>query len=164
MCVMRTAESVTFTCCPPAPLERKVSTRRSFSFTSTSLSSDISGITSTDANDVTETLAIKHTFGDAAQDLAISSTKSMTGHLLGAAGALEALFCVRALETQTLPPTINLDHPDPECDLDHVANKAREARCEAALSTSFGFGVRYLDLMDPCPNLSHACTAHTVPI
>jgi 3-oxoacyl-[acyl-carrier-protein] synthase II len=64
----------------------------------------------------------------------------MTGHLLGAAGALEALLCVRALETQTLPPTINLDHPDPECELDHVANKAREARCEVAVSNSFGFG------------------------
>ena len=64
----------------------------------------------------------------------------MTGHLLGAAGALEALFCVRALETQVLPPTINLDHVDPACALDHVAGKAREARCEVALSTSFGFG------------------------
>ena len=72
--------------------------------------------------------------------VAVSATKSMTGHLLGAAGALEALLCIRALETGLLPPTINLERPDPECALDHVANKARQVRARVALSNSFGFG------------------------
>jgi 3-oxoacyl-[acyl-carrier-protein] synthase II len=96
--------------------------------------------TGTPAGDPAEARAVRALFGAHADSLAVSATKSMTGHLLGAAGALEALFCVRALETQTLPPTINLDNPDPECELDHVANKAREARCEVAVSNSFGFG------------------------
>jgi 3-oxoacyl-[acyl-carrier-protein] synthase II len=96
--------------------------------------------TSTPAGDCAEVRALRAVFGAHIDNLAVSATKSMTGHLLGAAGALEALLCVRALETQTLPPTINLDHPDPECELDHVANKAREARCEVAVSNSFGFG------------------------
>lgn len=96
--------------------------------------------TSTPAGDPTEVRAVRALFGAHADSLCVSATKSMTGHLLGASGALEALFCVRALETQTLPPTINLDDLDPECELDHVANKAREARCEIALSNSFGFG------------------------
>jgi 3-oxoacyl-[acyl-carrier-protein] synthase II len=96
--------------------------------------------TSTPAGDPAEVRAVRALFGAHADSLGVSATKSMTGHLLGAAGALEALFCVRALETQTLPPTINLDQLDPECELDHVANKARETRCEVALSNSFGFG------------------------
>lgn len=96
--------------------------------------------TSTPAGDPAEVRAIRELFGAHADQLAVSATKSMTGHLLGAAGALEALLCVRALETGVLPPTINLDHPDPECELDHVANKARETRCRAAISNSFGFG------------------------
>ncbi|MEE2679319.1 MAG: beta-ketoacyl-ACP synthase II [Myxococcota bacterium] len=96
--------------------------------------------TSTPAGDPSEVRAVQQVFGEHVRDLAVSSTKSMTGHLLGAAGALEALFCVRALEAQVLPPTINLDHPDPACDLDHVANKARETRVGVALSNSFGFG------------------------
>jgi len=96
--------------------------------------------TSTPAGDPAEVNAVRAVFGSHAERLPVSATKSMTGHLLGAAGALEALLCVRALETQRLPPTINLDHPDPACQLDHVVGKAREARCEIALSNSFGFG------------------------
>jgi len=96
--------------------------------------------TSTPYNDKLETLAIKKCFGAHATSLAISSTKSMTGHLLGAAGAVEALLCVRTLETGQIPPTINLDAPDPECELDHVANKARRQDVRVALSNSFGFG------------------------
>lgn len=96
--------------------------------------------TSTPAGDVSEARALRAVFGAHADQLAVSSTKSMTGHLLGAAGALEALLCIRALETEILPPTINLDTPDPECDLDHIANKARHRRIRVALSNSFGFG------------------------
>jgi len=96
--------------------------------------------TSTPAGDPSEVRAVRSVFESHVNRLAVSATKSMTGHLLGAAGALEALLCVRSLETQTLPPTINLDCPDPECDLDHVANKARETRVDVALSNSFGFG------------------------
>ncbi len=96
--------------------------------------------TSTPAGDLSEVRAIRDVFGAHVDRLPVSSTKSMTGHLLGAAGAVEALFCVRALETGILPPTINLDDPDPECELDHVANKARRARAAVVLSNSFGFG------------------------
>jgi 3-oxoacyl-[acyl-carrier-protein] synthase II len=96
--------------------------------------------TSTPAGDVAEARAIRAVFGRHAERLPVSATKSMTGHLLGAAGALEALLCIRALETGTLPPTINLENPDPECALDHVANKARRAQVGIALSNSFGFG------------------------
>jgi 3-oxoacyl-[acyl-carrier-protein] synthase II len=96
--------------------------------------------TSTPQGDPSEVRAIRSVFGEHAQRLPVSATKSMTGHLLGAAGAVEALLCVRALQTGILPPTINLDKPDSECELDHVANKAREMRIGVALSNSFGFG------------------------
>lgn len=96
--------------------------------------------TSTPYNDRFETAAIKAVFGEHARRLAISSTKSMTGHMFGAAGALEALCCVRALETGWLPPTINLENPDPECDLDYVPNHARRWQPTAAMSNSFGLG------------------------
>jgi 3-oxoacyl-[acyl-carrier-protein] synthase II len=96
--------------------------------------------TSTPVGDVTETDAIKTVFGAHAKKLAVSSTKSMTGHLLGAAGAAEIIFCIKAIEQNILPPTINLDNPDPACDLDYVPHKAREARVDSAMSNSFGFG------------------------
>jgi 3-oxoacyl-[acyl-carrier-protein] synthase II len=96
--------------------------------------------TSTPLGDASEARAIRAVFGADADRVAVSATKSMTGHLLGAAGALEALFCVRALETGLLPPTINLDDPDPECALDHVAHKARECAVRIVLTNSFGFG------------------------
>jgi 3-oxoacyl-[acyl-carrier-protein] synthase II len=96
--------------------------------------------TSTPYNDRLETLAIKKVFGEHAAQLAISSTKSMTGHLLGGAGGLEAGITVLALRDQILPPTINLENPDPDCDLDYVPNQARQASLEYALSNSFGFG------------------------
>ncbi len=96
--------------------------------------------TSTPINDPNETLAIKRCFGEHAHGLAVSSTKSMTGHLLGAAGGLEAGITALAIKHQMLPPTINLDHPDPRCDLDYVPHTARKARVRYALSNSFGFG------------------------
>jgi 3-oxoacyl-[acyl-carrier-protein] synthase II len=96
--------------------------------------------TSTPAGDVAETEAVKRCLGDFAYKVPVSSTKSMTGHLLGAAGGIEAVFCVMAIHDQVLPPTINLDTPDPACDLDYVPNEAREAKVEVALSNSFGFG------------------------
>jgi 3-oxoacyl-[acyl-carrier-protein] synthase II len=96
--------------------------------------------TSTPYNDKFETLAIKKTFGDHAYKLAVSSTKSMTGHLLGAAGGIEGVFSVLALHRKVLPPTINYVNPDPDCDLDYVPNVPREAEVEYALSNSFGFG------------------------
>jgi len=96
--------------------------------------------TSTPINDPNETLAIKRCFGDRARRLAVSSTKSMTGHLLGAAGGLEAGITSLAIRHQLLPPTINLDAPDPRCDLDYVPHKARPATVRYALSNSFGFG------------------------
>jgi 3-oxoacyl-[acyl-carrier-protein] synthase II len=96
--------------------------------------------TSTDIGDKLETIAIKRAFGDHARKLAVSSTKSMTGHLLGGAGGLEAGITVLALRDQILPPTANLDNPDPECDLDYVPNHPRKAVLEYAMSNSFGFG------------------------
>jgi 3-oxoacyl-[acyl-carrier-protein] synthase II len=96
--------------------------------------------TSTPAGDIAETTAIKRVFKDEANSLAVSSTKSMIGHLLGAAGGVEAIFSVLALRDQVAPPTINLDDPDPECDLDYVPHTAREMKIDVALSNSFGFG------------------------
>jgi 3-oxoacyl-[acyl-carrier-protein] synthase II len=96
--------------------------------------------TSTPHGDKVETIAIKRCFGEGAKKVAVSSTKSMTGHLLGAAGGLEAGIAVLAVHHQLVPPTINLDCADPECDLDYVANKARPMAIEYALSNSFGFG------------------------
>jgi len=96
--------------------------------------------TSTPYNDKLETLAIKRVFGDHARKVAISSTKSMTGHLLGAAGGLEAGITVLAIRNQMIPPTINYENPDPECDLDYVPNSKRTASIQYALSNSFGFG------------------------
>jgi 3-oxoacyl-[acyl-carrier-protein] synthase II len=96
--------------------------------------------TSTPYNDRLETLAIRKAFGDHAYKIPVSSTKSMTGHLLGGAGGLEAGITVLALDDQIVPPTINLDNPDPDCDLDYVPNRARKAEVEYALSNSFGFG------------------------
>ena len=96
--------------------------------------------TSTPLNDKMETKAIKAVFGDTAYHIPISSTKSMMGHLLGGAGAVEAVICVMVIQHGIIPPTINLTHPDPECDLDYVPNIARQARVTTALSNSFGFG------------------------
>ncbi|MBC7341744.1 MAG: beta-ketoacyl-ACP synthase II [Clostridia bacterium] len=96
--------------------------------------------TSTDLNDKIETLAIKQVFGDHARRLQVSSTKSVTGHLLGAAGAIEAIATCLALKREVIPPTINYEYPDPECDLDYVPNQARQAKITVALSNSFGFG------------------------
>jgi 3-oxoacyl-[acyl-carrier-protein] synthase II len=96
--------------------------------------------TSTPYNDKFETMAIKRVFGEHARQLAISSTKSMTGHLLGAAGGIESVIAVKTIATGMIAPTINLDDPDPECDLDYVANTARPARVRAALSNNLGFG------------------------
>jgi 3-oxoacyl-[acyl-carrier-protein] synthase II len=96
--------------------------------------------TSTPLGDVAETLAVKRCFGEHAKRLAVSSTKSMTGHLLGAAGGVEAVFSVLAIADQMAPPTINLFNRDPECDLDYVPNSAREMKIDVVLSNSFGFG------------------------
>jgi 3-oxoacyl-[acyl-carrier-protein] synthase II len=96
--------------------------------------------TSTPQGDICETQAIKTVFGDHAKKLAVSSTKGATGHMLGAAGAVEMAICAKAIQSGVLPPTINLDNPDPECDLDYVPHTAREMAVEAVINNSFGFG------------------------
>src|SRR5262249_30224431 len=96
--------------------------------------------TSTPQGDVCETQAIKTIFGEHAKKLAVSSTKGATGHMLGAAGAIEMAICAKAIQENAVPPTINLVNPDPECDLDYVPNIAREMKVDAIVSNSFGFG------------------------
>ncbi|HWC59296.1 MAG TPA: beta-ketoacyl-ACP synthase II [Verrucomicrobiae bacterium] len=96
--------------------------------------------TSTPQGDIAETQAIKTVFGDYARKLAVSSTKGATGHMLGAAGAVETIVCIKAIETDTVPPTINYEVPDPECDLDYVPNTARKMKVNAIVNNSFGFG------------------------
>lgn len=96
--------------------------------------------TSTPLGDISETVAVKRCFGEHAKKLAVNSTKSMTGHLLGAAGGIEAIFCTMAIHDQISPPTINIFEQDPECDLDYVPNTARKMKIDVAMSNSFGFG------------------------
>jgi 3-oxoacyl-[acyl-carrier-protein] synthase II len=103
--------------------------------------------TSTPVGDERETAAIKSVFGDYAYELAVSSTKSMTGHLVGAAGGLESIICIKALCEGFLPPTINLENPDPECDLDYVPNEGREAPVHAVMNNGYGFGGHNVSLI-----------------
>ena len=104
--------------------------------------------TSTQANDATETAAIKYVLGEeVARQVPISSTKTMTGHMLGAAGALESVMALMAINTDTIPPTINYSTPDPECDLDYVPNEARQTGLKTAMSNSFGFGGHNVSLV-----------------
>lgn len=103
--------------------------------------------TSTAVNDKVETLAIRKAFGDRAEKIPVSSTKSMTGHLIAAAGATELIICLKTLKDNVVPPTINYETPDPACDLDYVPNHARDHRCKAVLSNSFGFGGQNITLI-----------------
>lgn len=103
--------------------------------------------TSTTVNDKVESLAIKQTFGERAYKIPVSSTKSMMGHLIAAAGATELIFCLLAIRDNVVPPTINYDTPDPDCDLDYVPNQSRQTRCDVALSNSFGFGGQNITLV-----------------
>ncbi len=103
--------------------------------------------TSTENNDKVETLAIKSVFGEQAYKTPVSSTKSMHGHMIAAAGATEAIICLLAIQHGVLPPTINLDNPDPDCDLDYIPHVAREKKCDIALSNSFGFGGQNISLI-----------------
>ncbi len=129
----------------PAPGGRGAVASMSLAMADAGLTTDEIGYinahgTSTAPNDKAETAAIKTTFGERAYDVPVSSTKSMTGHLLGAGGGIEAIACILAIENGILPPTINYENPDPDCDLDYVPNVARESAIETAMSNSFGFG------------------------
>ena len=103
--------------------------------------------TSTGLGDIAETRAVKKLFGERAYQIPVSSTKSMTGHLLGASGGAEAIFTTKAIQTGILPPTINLDNPDDECDLDYIPNVAREQQIQYGMSNSFGFGGHNVSLV-----------------
>jgi 3-oxoacyl-[acyl-carrier-protein] synthase II len=103
--------------------------------------------TSTTVNDKVETLAIRQSFGEYADGIPVSSTKSMTGHLIAAAGATELIICLMTLKHNVVPPTINYETPDPTCDLDYVPNVAREHECHNVLSNSFGFGGQNISLI-----------------
>ena len=103
--------------------------------------------TSTQYNDKFETVAVKAVFKDRAKKVSISSTKSVTGHLLGAAGGVEFLACVMAIQQGVIPPTINLEYPDPDCDLDYVPNEKRQQTVNVCLSNSFGFGGHNVSLL-----------------
>jgi 3-oxoacyl-[acyl-carrier-protein] synthase II len=103
--------------------------------------------TSTSVNDRTETMAIKRALGDVAYKTPVSSTKSMMGHLIAAAGAVEAMTCLLAIDDDVLPPTINYENPDPDCDLDYIPNQPREDKAKVALSNSFGFGGQNVSLI-----------------
>jgi 3-oxoacyl-[acyl-carrier-protein] synthase II len=103
--------------------------------------------TSTTVNDKVETVACKEVFGEGAMQVPVSSTKSMMGHLIAAAGVTELIVCMMAIRDHVLPPTINYENPDPDCDLDYIANESREAKCEMALNNSFGFGGQNISLV-----------------